>query len=358
MGTLGRHLVTSVALALLPVLFLLLALFGFLSLAEELEDVGEGNFEALDAITVVGLSLPNLVLDLLPVALLLGALVGLGGLASNSEIIAARAAGRSPVQLLMPPLLFGLLLALLFLLVGEFLVPAAERQAGQLRAKALTDFSVAESKIWTRTDEQIVKIGQHATDGMLGDIEIFAYDEKGLVSVRQAKSAEVIDSDHWRLEDVLVLLQTPGGATQNQLPVEFWPISLPQDKLAVLAIPPESLSMQDLRSRILRSLSNDLDVHGLRVMMWQRLSLPLAAMAMILLALPFVLGSTRVLSAGERITYGVLAGLTCYLAEQFCAHLAIIARLNPVVMAIVPELVVVGIVGQWLYRANSSPSAA
>lgn len=354
MATLGRHLVTSIGLALLPVLFLLLALFGFLSLAEELEDVGEGTFEALDAITVVGLSLPNLVLDLLPVALLLGALVGLGGLASNSELIAARAAGRSPVQLLLPPLLFGLVLALLFLLMGEFLVPVAEQQASQLRTKTLTDFSVEDNKIWTRTDEQIVKIGQLGTDGRLSDVEIYDFDGQGLVSVRQAKTAEVIDRDHWRLEDVLVLAQSKQGVTQGQLPVELWSISLPQDKLAVLAIPPESLGMMDLRGRILRALNNDLDVHGLRVMMWQRLSLPLAAIAMMVLALPFVLGSTRVLSAGERITYGVLAGLTFYLAEQFSAHLAIILKLNPVVMAITPELVVLIIVGRWLYRSQVS----
>ena len=354
MGGLGRYLVTSVGLALLPVVFLLLALFGFLSLAEELEDVGEGSFEALDAITVVGLSLPNLVLDLLPVALLLGALVGLGGLANNSELIAARAAGRSPMQLLIPPMIFGLVLALLFLLMGEFLVPAAEQQAGQLRAKALADFSVEENHIWTRTDEQIVKIGTLDRDGMLQDVEIFAYDAGRLSSVRQAKSAEVLDADHWRLEDVSVLVQRNQGATQTQLPVELWPISLPQDKLAVLAIPPESLSMWDLRARILRALDNELDVHGLRVMMWQRLSLPLAAIAMILLSLPFVLGSTRILSAGERVTYGVLAGLTFYLTEQFCAHIAIIAKLNPVVMAIAPEVVVITLVGWWLYRSQVS----
>lgn len=354
MGGLARYLVSSIGLSLLPVVFLLLALFGFLSLAEELEDVGKGDFEALDAITVVGLSLPNLVLDLLPVALLLGALVGLGGLANHSELIAARAAGRSPLQLLVPPMLFGLGLALLFLLMGEYLVPVAEQQAGQLRAKALTDFSMEDDQIWTRTDQQIVKIGRLGRDGMLNDVEIFDYDAGQLSSVRQAKAAEVIDQGHWRLEDVLVLLHNEHSATQTQLSVELWPISLPQDKLAVLAIPPESLGMEDLRDRILRALDNDLDVHGLRVMMWQRLSLPLAAVAMIMLSLPFVMGSTRLLSAGERVTYGVLAGLTFYLTEQFCAHLAIILRINPVVMAVAPEVIVTVLVGRWLYRTHVS----
>ena len=69
-----RYMVRSIVLALLPVVLMLLALFSFLALAEELEDVGEGSYTALDAIKVVGLTLPNRLLDLLPVMLLLGAL--------------------------------------------------------------------------------------------------------------------------------------------------------------------------------------------------------------------------------------------------------------------------------------------
>ena len=75
---LDRYLVSSMLKALFPVVLMLLALFSFLALAEELEDVGEGRYVAMDAVAVVGLTLPNRLLDLLPVMLLLGALIGLG----------------------------------------------------------------------------------------------------------------------------------------------------------------------------------------------------------------------------------------------------------------------------------------
>ena len=356
---LNRYLIGSMLKALVPVVLMLLALFSFLALAEELEDVGEGNYSAMNAVTVVGLTLANRLLDLLPVMLLLGALIGLGGLAGNSELTAARAAGRSPWQLMRPPLMTALVVGLGLLAMAQYVVPVAEQRAETLRARALTDVSVNEAgandDTWTRSNNQIVKVGRIGDAGHLEDVEIYSFDETGLVSVRQVAAAEVLDELNWQLDDVHVLRSgaaEDAANLQSDLQRERWQIELPEDRLAVLAIPPASLSLIDLRGRILRSEENDLDVHGLRVMLWQRLSLPLAAIAMVLLALPFVFGSTRVLSVGERVTFGVIAGVLFYLLEQSSAHFAIIYRLNPVVMAVLPECLILLLVGNWLRRMD------
>ena len=357
---LNRYLITSMLKALVPVVLMLLALFSFLALAEELEDVGEGSYTAMNAVTVVGLTLANRLLDLLPVMLLLGALIGLGGLAGNSELTAARAAGRSPWQLMRPPLLTALVVGLGLLVMAQYVVPAAEQRAETLRARAMTDVSVNEASAnddtWTRSNNQIVKVGRIGDAGHLEDVEIYSFDESGLVSVRQVAMAEVLDERFWQLDDVHVLRAGAGredtASMQSDLARELWQIELAEDRLSVLALPPSSLSLIDLRGRILRSEDNDLDVHGLRGMLWQRLSLPLAAIAMVLLALPFVFGSTRVLSVGERVTFGVIVGVLFYLLEQTSAHFAIIYRLNPVVMAVLPECLILLLVGNWLRRMD------
>jgi len=368
---LNRYLVSSMLKALVPVMLMLLALFSFLALAEELEDVGKGSYSTMNAVTVVGLTLANRLLDLLPVMLLLGALVGLGGLAGNSELTAARAAGRSPWQLMQPPLLTALLVGLALLGIAQYVVPAAEQRAETLRARAMTDVSMREAldestgesrqeDIWTRSNNQIVKVGWIGAAGHLEDVEIYSFDDKGLASVRQVSMAEVLDERNWQLDDVHVLraadpaidTAASSAGTQSDLVRERWQIDLAEDRLSVLALPPASLSLFDLRGRILRSQANDLDVHGLRVMLWQRLSLPLAAIAMVLLALPFVFGSTRVLSVGERVTFGVIAGVLFYLLEQSSAHFAIIYRLNPVLMAVLPECLILLLVGNWLWRMD------
>lgn len=375
---LDRYLVSSMLKALLPVVLMLLALFSFLALAEELEDVGEGSYAAIDAIKVVGLTLPNRLLDLLPVMLLLGALIGLGGLAGNSELTAARAAGQSPWQLLRPPLLTALFTGVGLLLAAQYIVPLAEQQAGLLRAKALDEVSINATgdsdDTWTRTNNQIVKVGTIGDGGHLEDVEIYSFDDEGLVSVRQVGAAEVLDARQWQLEDVHLLsaavlsgeisveqMSAPKAGSEGlarrdmpqlDLETERWPVELAEKRLSILALPAASLSLGDLRGRILRGEDNQLDVHGLRVLLWQRLSLPLAAIAMVLLALPFVFGSTRVLSVGERVTFGVIAGVVFYLLEQSSAHFAVIYRLNPVLMAVLPECLVLLVVGNWLRRLD------
>ena len=93
--SIDRYLMLSMIRGGVPILGLLLGLFAFLTLAEELEDVGKGNFEVIDALNVMVYSLPKISLELLPVTSLIGVLVGLGTLGNQQELIALRAAGWS-----------------------------------------------------------------------------------------------------------------------------------------------------------------------------------------------------------------------------------------------------------------------
>lgn len=95
MNKMDRYLTASFIGGCIPVLVLLLSLFGFLSLSEELEDVGDGSYELVDALLVVAYTMPALLVDLLPVTVLLGGLLGLGALANNLELVSLRAAAIS-----------------------------------------------------------------------------------------------------------------------------------------------------------------------------------------------------------------------------------------------------------------------
>src|SRR5210317_2604556 len=102
MTRIDRYISLSFLGGCLPVLFLLLSLFSFLALSEELEDVGDGKYELVDALLVVAYSLPSLIVNLLPVTVLLGGLLGLGALANNLELVAMRAAAISTLRITVP----------------------------------------------------------------------------------------------------------------------------------------------------------------------------------------------------------------------------------------------------------------
>ena len=99
---LDRYIASSYLKGMIPVLLLLLSLFSFLSLAEELEEVGQGTFRLIDAFLVVLYTSPRRIVDLMPVTALLGGLMGLGAMANHQELIAARAAGMSKARMARP----------------------------------------------------------------------------------------------------------------------------------------------------------------------------------------------------------------------------------------------------------------
>ena len=80
-------------------LVVLLALFTFFQFLEEIKFVGKGRYDMGKAFIFVAMTLPTLAYQLLPITLLLGCTIGLGVLASNSELTAIRSAGVSLEQI-------------------------------------------------------------------------------------------------------------------------------------------------------------------------------------------------------------------------------------------------------------------
>ena len=78
---------------------MLLALGALFLFIGQQDDIGVGNYTAADALLYVLLNLPEQAWQLLPIAALIGSLMGLGTLARGSEITVIRATGISPVRI-------------------------------------------------------------------------------------------------------------------------------------------------------------------------------------------------------------------------------------------------------------------
>ena len=96
-----RHLAREIYGDTLLVLAAFLGLFAFFDLIHELESVGRGGYEFHHALGFVALTLPGRAYEILPIAVLIGALYGLTRLAHHSEITVLRASGLSTGALLL-----------------------------------------------------------------------------------------------------------------------------------------------------------------------------------------------------------------------------------------------------------------
>lgn len=363
MTGLDRYIGTSFLTGCVPVLLLLLSLFSFLGLSEELEDVGDGSYELVDALLVVAYGLPVLAVDLLPVTVLLGGLLGLGALANNQELISMRAAGISPMRMALPIVKLSILLIALVVLLQNLVIPVVEYNAARLRAKTLMEphhlgldserIEVSDTEFWTRTNGQFIRIGQVQPDRSLGGVEIYQFDSRGnLQKMLQTPTAELLQDSTWLLHQVRETRIDEQVAQTHFKETMLWDALLSEEQTRTLISPASSLAPTDLWKSIQRLEANNLNSESQRIIFWTQMSIPIGILGMAFLALPFLMGSTRSVPVGKRIAIGGLFGISYYLVQQISGHLAGILHWHAAMTVMAPGLLILCIAVFLLKRAN------
>ena len=332
----------------------LLSLFGFLALAEELEDVGMGAYTLADAFLVVMFTLPSRLVDLLPVTMLLGGLLGLGALANQQELIAMRAAGLSPARIVAPVMKLSVLLMGMVLIVQTWLIPLAEHSATHLRSKSLVDSQEGQlSEIWTRSQGQFIGIGKVNPGRLLADVEIYQFDDSArLVQMFQTETVELLDERTWLMHKVRrSRLEGEHAETVHEERMLMDNL-LSDDQARRLFTPARSLAPVDLWRFIARLEENRLSSRAYRVMFWNQLGISLGVFAMTLLSLAFLFGSVRSVSVGKRVIQGGLLGMGYYLVQQIVGHVTLLLELHVPATVLGPGLFILVLALVLIRRAN------
>jgi lipopolysaccharide export system permease protein len=355
---LDRHVGRHIFLGTLLVLGVLLALFVFFSLIDGLPDYGKGDFGAYELLRYVVLSQPRKLYEILPTAVLIGTTLGLSLLALNSELVAMRAAGISPMRVIGAAMKVGLLFALAAVLWGEYVVPAAESEAQLGRARAMqTGVQQKRSGLWLRDGRDFVNIGEVLPDLSLLRINVYHFgdvvgDVGRLTAQTSARRAQPEGEDRWRLEDVR---QSRFGADAVQIRVadsEPWSSGLTREVVAVYAVKPEGLSMQHLHRYIRHLELNNQSTERYRLSFLQKLFLPLAIAVMVLLATPFVFRPVRGGGLSQRVFIGIMLGLAFIVVNRSLGHFSVLYGLPPLIGAVLPLAIFLSLSLYLLRRAR------
>lgn len=347
-GYIGR----TVLLAILGVTAALLMLDLVFSLLAELEDL-HGGYGFLEALQFILLTLPRRLYQLIPTGTLLGALVALGALANNSELVVMRAAGVSLLQILWAALRPVLLVALAGLLMGEYLAPYTEQIAQSGRAVALGGAKLQHSRtgVWHREGNEYIHVNAVSPGGRLFGVTRLRLDESGrLQQASQARTA-VFQSDHWSMEDVEVTELGQREARISRFDTLAWYTSLDPKLLALLTLDPENLSTTGLWQ-----YANYLDEQGLDaapyfLAFWNKVLQPLMMCAMLFIAVSYAFGPLRQVTMGLRVMAGILTGLVLRYFQELTGTMSLVYGFSPLLAALLP-LVLGATVGAWAIRRS------
>lgn len=340
MRILDRYIAGEVVRGTLLALFVLLALLTFFTLVAELEETGKGTYGVLEAIQYVLLTLPRRTYELLPTATLLGAMLGLGTLASNSELVVMRAAGVSFARIIWAVLKVGIGVALVAILLGEFIAPVSMEYAQNQRAMAMSGQAVLKSGsgFWVRDGRNFINVRQLHYGGRIEDVYIYEFDERRRLRAMTQADAGLYTERGWVLEGLKQSMIDGDSVAVRNVPQEVWPSLLRPDLLGMLVVKPESLSAFDLYKYVGYLRENGLNSARYRVAFWGKIVGPLANLVMLLVAVPFVFGPLRSVAIGQRMLAGVLVGVTFYLLNQTFGNIGQIYNLSPFLSAALPSL--------------------
>ncbi len=329
---LGRQLFAGAALALAA----LLAISSLIDFMDEINDV-DAAYTLAHVAHHIWLTTAGRVYEFLPTALLIGGLLNLGNLAAQSELIALRAAGYSRKHIILSVLGAGCVFVVFIAAIGETLVPAAESAAAKLRGDDERPgvFQKTGVGVWSREGERFIHARAAGGDGAYLDVSLYEFGGDRRLRRVISGAAMRVESDRLVLRDVREARLGDRRVDVAHRPQAVIARAVKLERGALGALAPGGLNTLELVRHIdfLKRSSLRRDFH--EYVLWSRVSQPLSALVMLLLALPFVFAPVRS-SAGQRLFYGILIGLSYTLVSKVFGNAAIVFEFSPALGALAP----------------------
>jgi len=329
--------------------FLTLAVFvsvsGIIKFVEQMRAVGRGNYDLSHAALYVLYAVPRDIEIFFPMSALIGGLIGIGMLASNSELVVMQAAGLSRLDIIKSVMKTAILLVIVSMAVGEWLAPSGEARAREIRAQAISGGSLISAKngVWAKDGAYFVNIGEVLEQGQLKKIQIYRFNEQlKLESWLSAESASY-KNKVWMLSNVVNTELSKEMITTRKVDTQIWQSSLTPKKLGVVTVTPESLSIRGLIDYLDYLEANAQDPSRYQLAFWRKIMQPITLAVMLLVALSFIFGPLRSVSMGARIMMGVVTGILFFVCNEVLGSLSLVYQFPPFIGALLPSILFISV---------------
>jgi lipopolysaccharide export system permease protein len=325
----------------LIVLFVFVALSGFVDFVDQINDIGIGDYGVNQAVQYTLLKLPSSIFQLMPIIILIGSLLGLGLMSKNSELIVLLSSGVSLQRLGISVFSSGLILCFFTVVLGEYISPSMERYADQYRTISKFQYSSLGKTggIWLKEGNKIININLLEENKSFGNVTIYELKTLSqLEKISRASSAGIDDDNQWILSNLKETVFSESGISQESSRYKIEKTKLDRDLVSLTVVKPEDLNVIELY-RFVNYLENNGLNSNLYITAFQsRIASIFALPIMCLLALPFSLGFLRERGAGYRIFLGIIIGLIYFLIENTLVESSQVYSINPILVAWLPTL--------------------
>jgi len=356
MKLLDTYIARHVIGGFLVVLLVIVGLDMIFALMEELKDI-RNDYDFAAAVEFIFMTAPRRLYDYTPLSSLIGCLIGLGLLASSSELTVMRAAGISTLQVIISVMKPVAVIIVATMLMGEFVVPVTEPKAQSDRQVKITGGGQLHdaSRVWHRDDMVFIHINAVGSDGSIRGVTRYEFNQDLTLSRTSfARSGEYVGG-LWQLQGIRETRFPEIGTDvfdeqtlqTNQIEKERWKSGLTPELLKVVMVKPDHLSISGLFDCSDYMAEQGLAAEQYRVAVWKKMLLPFAILGLVLIAVSFIFGPLRSVTVGQRLVTGVVIGLAFKLTQDVLGPTSSVFGFAPLIAVAFPILVCFGF-GLWL----------
>jgi len=335
----------------------LIAVVGLDVVAGIIDQIGDikRNYQFVDVLIYVATKLPSTFYEYMPLSSLIGCLVGLGMLATNSEVVVMRASGVSLlriVYLVFKPVMVFVLIAVL---VGEYFSPYLDQLAESRRDYLRKGESALDSTsgFWAREGREYMHFNAVFPGGVLFGVTRYRFDDQQQIQEASFSSRATYNESEnlWIEENVSSTLFLEQKTQTRKWVTRPWHSELTPEVLTLNILPPDALSMQTLYGYINFLEQRNSDTANYQLAFWEKVLQPFAILGLVLVGISFVFGPLRQATVGFRIFVGVLFGISFRLIQDILGPLSIVFELPPL-MAILLPILLCYCIGLYLLRRS------
>lgn len=369
MKTARRYIASEIYRSTIAVTLVLVGLFMFFDMIENLDNINERfTFGALLGLQIM--QIPTRMYDLLPIALLIGSIIALAGLAQRNELVVLRASGVSSRNLLGMLWIATIPIMIFALILSEGVTPYAESKTGQLNLQLLGKSSGARmnSGYWFREPNEngelrVINISRISSDTDVENIRIYNFDSEGKFKELLHANKGTFQKQELQLSKVKLIrtefeletaLNDPDApmeplSTRTVLDSYTLKTSLTQERLLASELQPDRMSIVGLLDYIQYLDENHLQSNRQVVALWRKSVYPFTLLVMITLAAPISFMQTRKGGAGLKIFGGILIGVVFFMINQLALNVGMLNNLPPWLTALAPNTIALVIATLALY---------
>jgi LPS export ABC transporter permease LptG len=352
----GKRLVNTFFLGI--ILFTLVLFFSD-ALLDFMRDLQHYGISWDLSFTLVGLQLPRIVAMVIPMSALLATLMTYNGFNNQFELIAMRMSGLSLARLMQPALILGVFACVVTYGLNDYVVPLCNTLTRGLKTYAVSEQNlpaVQDNFTFKQFDQnqalQRLLYISHFKENTLGQSTLLDLTNPGALQVVQARSGQ------WQHHGITLTDANVYTVSANEkLTNTTYASSLQLQNFLTPAPPKNEVGLNENSFFKLAQIIQEKVLKGqevsipLWIRLWEKITIPLTALPLVLIAVPLAMTPPRKLT-NRGVLFSILILFSYYLLKHIGVQLAEHGWIPPLLGALLPLLVLSALAGRLFIRKN------